>query len=145
MTDLSTTVMRRINAPAERVFNAWLDPKMLARFMCPAPGVTVPRAETEARVGGRFDIVMHLNDKDIPHWGTYSEISPHEKLVFTWESPFSVEGSTVTLTFAQTGDATDVTLVHVKFPSEESRENHTTGWTRILEVLDAATATETAA
>lgn len=136
MTDLTTTVTRRIEAPSSRVFDAWLDPALLARFMCPAEGVTVSRAESDARIGGRFDIVMLVGDKEIPHWGTYKQISRHSKLVFTWESSFSIEGSTVTLTFDESGGGTDVTLVHDKFPSDESRANHTEGWTRILKVLD---------
>lgn len=46
MTDLSLTVSRNISAPAETVFNAWLDPAMLAKFMAPGPGMTVPSADT---------------------------------------------------------------------------------------------------
>ena len=117
---------------------------MLARFMHPADGMTISKAETEASVGGRFDIVMQVGDKEIPHWGTYQEITPHSKLIFTWESPFSVEGSTVTLTFDESDGATDVSLVHVKFPSEESRDNHAQGWAKILEKL-ASVATEKSA
>lgn len=134
-TELTLTVERVISARPARVFDAWLDPAMLARFMKPGSGVTVPRAETDPRVGGRFDIVMKAGEKDIPHWGYYREITPHSRLVFTWESPFSVEGSTVTLDFAPEGDGTRVTLTHVKFPSEDSRNDHEAGWTRILDTL----------
>ena len=136
MTDLTLTTTRTIAAPAETLFNAWLDPAMLTRFMCPGPGMTAPRAETDPREGGRFDIVMKAGDKEIPHWGIYKEVKPHERLVFTWQSPFSVEDSTVTLTFRDTGDGTEVTLHHVKFPSEESRDNHDAGWTAILAKLE---------
>ncbi len=41
MTDLTLNVSRTINASAETLFNAWLDPKMLARFMSPGP-VRIP-------------------------------------------------------------------------------------------------------
>ena len=127
-----------ISAPPEAVFNAWLDPAMLARFMTPGPGMSVPHAATDPKVGGRFDIVMKAGDDEIPHAGTYKEISPHSKLVFTWESPFSVDDSTVTLEFAPEGSATRVTLHHVRFPSEESRANHEGGWMAILTSLDDA-------
>lgn len=70
MTELSLTTSRTIKAPVERVFNAWLDPKMLARFMRPAEGVTVSSAETDPREGGRFALVMNAGDKEIPHAGT---------------------------------------------------------------------------
>lgn len=138
MTDLTLTTTRLIKAPAEKLFSAWLDPEMLAKFMAPGPGMSVPKAETDPKIGGRFDIVMKAGDKEIPHWGFYKEITPHERLVFTWESPFSVEGSTVTVTFTDQPEGTEVSLTHVRFPSEESRDNHDKGWTHILAVLEAS-------
>tara|TARA_R110002124_G_scaffold14825_1_gene65339 strand:- start:1288 stop:1713 length:426 start_codon:yes stop_codon:yes gene_type:complete len=141
MTELSLRVTRTINAPIEAVFNAWLDPAMLVRFMTPGEGVTVPKAETDARVGGRFDIVMTAGEKELPHSGTYLTIDRHSKLVFTWESPYSDAGSTVTLNLAPSAaGGTDVELLHVKFPSEESRNNHEAGWGAILATLDGVLA-----
>lgn len=137
MSELSTSVSRNIAAPRSKVFNAWLDPKMLAKFMTPMPGTTVPKATSDASVGGRFEIVMKIGEDELPHSGTYKEITPHERLVFTWESPFSAPDSVVTLDFAEVDGGTDVTLTHVKFPSEEARDNHTGGWTGILEALAA--------
>jgi uncharacterized protein YndB with AHSA1/START domain len=137
MNDFSLTVNRRIGAPVETVFNAWLDPDMLARFMIPGDGMHVPKAEADARVGGRFTIIMASGGNEIPHGGEYKAIDRHSRLVFTWESPFSVEGSTVTLNFADSGDGgTDLELIHVKFASEESRNNHEGGWTLILAKLE---------
>ena len=54
------------------------------------------------------------------------------------ESPFSVDGSTVTLTFAPVTGGTHVKLTHVKFVDEQSRDNHQGGWTNILAALDNA-------
>lgn len=137
MDDMMITVNRRISAPVETVFNAWLDPQMLARFMIPGEGMNVPKAEADAKVGGRFTIIMAAGEDEIPHGGEYREINRHSKLVFTWESPFSIDGSTVTLNFADGGgDTTDLELIHIKFPNEESRDNHKGGWNTILAKLD---------
>jgi len=35
--DLTLNVDRQIAAPPEQVFDAWLTPEMLMRFMCPVP------------------------------------------------------------------------------------------------------------
>ncbi|MEP3278597.1 MAG: SRPBCC domain-containing protein [Stappiaceae bacterium] len=140
MTDLSLTVSRKFAAPAKQIFDAWLDPAMLARFMTPAPGMTVPKAETDPVEGGRFDIVMKMEGNELPHAGTYKEISPYSRLVFTWESPYSVPESTVTLNFVEVDGGTEVTLTHDKFPNEEARDNHEGGWSAILEKLDALAA-----
>lgn len=138
MSELTLTVRKSIPAPASEVFDAWLDPKMLARFMMPGDGMTVPKAETDPKVGGRFTIIMAAGEQEIPHHGIYKAIEPHSRLVFTWESPFSEPDSTVTLTFTPSGAAaTDIELTHVRFPSEESRANHEGGWTAILDVLAA--------
>ena len=136
MTDLSLTTHRTIAAPQEAVFNAWLDPEMLRKFMRPGPGMTTPKAQTDPVKGGRFELVMKAGDDEIPHAGTYKEIDPHSRIVFTWESPFSADDSTVTLDFEPDGDGTKVTLTHVRFVSEESRDNHMGGWTGILAALE---------
>jgi uncharacterized protein YndB with AHSA1/START domain len=136
MSDLSLTVAKTIPAPVEAVFNAWLNADTLAKFMTPGPGMTVPKAESDGREGGRFAIVMAAGEQEIPHSGTYLEVKPHERIVFTWESPHSIDGSTVTLNFKPAGNgATDIELTHVKFANEESRNNHEGGWTNILESL----------
>ena len=137
MTELSLNVSRTINAPADKLFNAWLDPEMLARFMLPGDGMSVPKAATDPVEGGRFDIIMQAGEQEIPHAGTYKKIDRHSQLVFTWESPFSTEGSTVTLDFKPVNGGTEVNLHHVKFPNEESRDNHQGGWNGILSKLDA--------
>lgn len=135
--ELKLEVSRSLPYPPERVFDAWLDPKMLAKFMIPGPGMTVPEATSDARVGGRFRIVMRGQEMgDMPHEGTYKAIDRPKRIVFTWESPFSSrEDSTVTLDFAPEGKGTKLTLTHIRFESEESRANHEGGWTRILDAL----------
>ncbi|MGC3937597.1 SRPBCC family protein [Roseobacter sp. EG26] len=137
MNELNLMVERTINAPQIDVFNAWLDPEMLKKFMMPAAGMSVPHASSEPEEGGRFEIVMQAGDNEIPHAGTYREINRYERLVFTWESPFSVENSTVTLTFKPVAAGTHVTLEHVRFIDAETRDNHKGGWMGILETLDA--------
>lgn len=137
--ELSLTVKKTIPAPPEKVFNAWLDPRMLKRFMVTCEGHGVPKAESDAREGGKFLIVMDTGEKEIPHSGTYLEIKPHSRLVFTWESPHSVDGSTVTLDLAKKGeDETELTLTQVRFASEGALEGHREGWTAILEALARA-------
>ena len=138
MTELSLSVERTIAAPQDKLFNAWLDPEMLKRFMLPGEGMAVPRAASDAREGGRFEIIMQAGDQELPHSGTYKEIDPHNRIVFTWESPYSQDDSEVTLTFTQDGAGTKVRLDQVRFPSQESRDNHEGGWTKILEALETA-------
>ena len=135
-TELHLACDRFIAAPPEKLFDAWLDPDMLARFMRPGENMSVPKVNTDPKVGGRFLIVMRVGDQDLPHEGTYKTIDRPNRLAFTWESPMSpIEGSTVTVDFDAAEGGTNVRLTHVRFPSEESRSNHEAGWGRILATL----------
>lgn len=137
MTELTVNVVKTINAPIEKVFDAWLDAQMLAKFILPAPGMPEPQTETDAKEGGRFTIIMQVGDDKLPHTGQYLEISRPNKLVFSWESPFSADDSIVTLDFrALEENKTQVELRHVKFLDEEKRANHEGGWANILAKLD---------
>ena len=65
MTDLTVNLSKKINAPIEKVFDAWLDPEMLTRFILPDPSMSPPEVTTDAREGGRFEIIMQVGDEKI--------------------------------------------------------------------------------
>ena len=133
MTDLYVNVSKTINAPIEKVFDAWLDPTLLSRFILPAPGMPSPEVETDAREGGRFTIVMRVGDERIPHGGTYRVIERPHRLEFSWESPYSTDDSVVTLVFeALDAQSTRVELTHLRFIDEQARADHEGGWSNIL-------------
>ena len=137
MSELELTVTRTIAAPRETVFNAWLSPVTLAKFMrTAADGVEASNASTDPVKGGRFSIVMVTPEREVPHAGTYLEISPYSRLSFTWESPHSLDDSVVTIDLAEPAPGqTEITLKQVKFRSEEARDGHIRGWTAILGYL----------
>ncbi|MFA1625539.1 SRPBCC domain-containing protein [Rhizobium mongolense] len=142
MSELEVTINRKIAAPREKVFAAWLSAEMLARFMHTPTGSNGPsRVSADAVKGGRFSIVMLANDREIPHAGTYLEIDPYSRLSFTWESPYSLDDSVVTIDLAAIdANTTEITLKQVKFRSEEARLGHIGGWNAILNNLEEAIA-----
>ena len=136
MTDLTLTCRRVIAAPADKIYNAWLDPKIMAQFMAGGSDQKVTEAASDARVGGAFRVVM-VSDKEIPHSGTYKALTPHSRIVFSWESPYSPADSEVELLFTPVPGGTEVVLNQIRFLSEGARDGHGKGWTLILERLDA--------
>jgi uncharacterized protein YndB with AHSA1/START domain len=58
MTELTVNIEKTIHAPIAKVFDAWLDPAMLTRFILPDPAMPQPEVENDPREGGRFTIVM---------------------------------------------------------------------------------------
>jgi uncharacterized protein YndB with AHSA1/START domain len=83
------TITRILDAPREKVWKAWTDPKIVTKWWGPR-GVTTPTCEVDARKGGKIHIVM-LAGKELgpaegqewPMTATFDEVTPHERLVFT--------------------------------------------------------------
>ncbi len=132
----SLTIKRRFKAPPEKVFNAWADPEKVKYWMGPGE-VKVLRTEGDARTGGRFRWVMRAPDgEDHDVSGTYREVIPNEKLVFTWAWKSTPEReSLVTLTFKSDGGGTLMTLLHEQFFDETARDRHQHGWTNAMDKL----------
>lgn len=130
----SVTVRRDIAAPAEELFDAWLDGPSLGTWFRPA-GVRETRAEIDPRVGGTFRIVM-AHDETTVCSGTYGEIDRPRRLVFTWSSPDTRSRDTiVTVTFEPSPTGTVVEIHHTGLPDEQARGGHYAGWSDILREL----------
>lgn len=132
----SVTVRREIAAPAEELFDAWLDARSLGSWLKPA-GIRETRAETDPRVGGAFRIVMVDDESSSVHTGTYREIDRPRRLVFTWSSPATrFRDSIVTVTLEPSPNSSTVVEIHqVGLPDEEARASHHSGWSDILREL----------
>ena len=126
-------VSREIVAPATELFDAWLDPEKLSRWMRPFD-TTRSDVRLDPRVGGEFEIVMHTPKGAVPHTGSYQEITRPRRIVFTWNSPFAGDhGSLVTVDFNARGGGTEIVITHERLPSEEMVQAHSGGWSSILE------------
>jgi uncharacterized protein YndB with AHSA1/START domain len=98
--------------------------------------VTSATATLDLRVGGRFQIVMHRENSDASHVGEYREISPPNRLVFTWQSDGTLQQETlVTVELLPKGKQTELVLVHELLPNEHSAAQHNVGWQDIVEKL----------
>ena len=77
------TIRRTFAAPRALVWQAWTDPRQLAKWWGPH-GFTNPVCEIDLRPGGAIHIVMRAPDgTDYPMRGEFREIVPPERLVFT--------------------------------------------------------------
>lgn len=81
-------IIRFLDAPRDRVWKAWTEPKLLEKWWGPK-GVTNPTCELDARPGGVINIVMlagdelgELKGRRWPMTGTVRKIVPPKKLVF---------------------------------------------------------------
>jgi uncharacterized protein YndB with AHSA1/START domain len=123
------------------VFKMWTDGEHLRRWCCPT-GFSIPFSEGDIREGGSFRTCMRSPQGE-DNWlgGTYLEIVPDERIVFThaWqdEKGNSDHETTVTITLADAEDGkTQLTLHQAYFLSEASRDGHFGGWTETLDELE---------
>ncbi len=147
--DDATLILRRVlNAPQELAFEAWTSAEHIKHWMQPEPGMTVPWARMDVRVGGRFRIQMRSPSGEFfTAVGEFKEVKAPERLVYTWdwerdgsgEEFGEVEGKTsqITVEFLKRGQSTEMVLTHTRFASVETRDNHARGWARILDGLAA--------
>lgn len=108
---------RVLPASPSEVFEPWTDPTLLARWMSPYGAA---EATLDLREGGTFRITMLSEGTSIEHSGRYLVIQPPERLVFTWESPYTgPEPSRVSVTLRPHPEGTLLTLAHERLPVEE--------------------------
>jgi uncharacterized protein YndB with AHSA1/START domain len=95
---------RLIDAPPERVFEAFADPDYLARWWGPA-GFTSTFEVFEFRPGGAWRFVMHGPDgTDYPNESVFLEIEAPERVVF--EHLSESHHFLMTINFTRQGDQT---------------------------------------
>jgi uncharacterized protein YndB with AHSA1/START domain len=132
----SLTLKRRIKAPPAKVFAAWTDPALMARWLGPVGTVELV-AKTDPRVGGRFEMKMRMPNDEHNVSGVYLEFVPNQKLVFTWAWRTMPEReSLVTVELKPDGDGTLLTLIHSQFFDEAARDRHNEGWSGTLGKLE---------
>jgi len=119
-TDRELVTTRTFNAPARIVFKAWTTPELFQRWWVPASfGLTLLSYEAEFRVGGKYRLVFSHPEAPEPmaFFGTYLEVTPHTRLVWTNEEagePFQV----TTVTFEEREGQTLLVLTDL-YPSKE--------------------------
>jgi uncharacterized protein YndB with AHSA1/START domain len=134
---VTVRVTHRYDAAPEKVFDAWLDPKLAGRFVFATPTGEMVRVEIDARVGGKFAFTdRRPGEGDVDHVGTYLELDRPRRLVFDFVVPkYSQERSVVALDFAPAGSGCEVTLTHDGV-LEAWAEQTNGGWTMILGGLE---------
>ena len=118
-------VTRTFNGPARLVFEAWTTPELFRQWWVPKSlGMSLLSCEMDVRVGGTYRLEFAHGDSQAAFFGTYKEVAPHSRLVWTNEE--SDEGSVTTVTFAEKGGKTLV-VMHELYPSKEALDAAGTG------------------
>jgi uncharacterized protein YndB with AHSA1/START domain len=135
----SLTLTRRFRARPEKVWAAWTDPEKLIGWFCTTkakPGSM--RADVDVRVGGRYRVSFDMESGEYSEvGGTYREVVPNEKLVFSWAWHSTPEReSLVTVSIRPDGAGSLMVFTHEQFFDEAARDNHAKGWSELFGQLE---------
>lgn len=139
---VEVVVHRAFAAPAERVFDAWLTPRLLGRWMF-GPEVReekVLRLDVDPRVGARFSLLVERGGNRIDHVGEYLVIDRPHRLAFTWgiAGEPDQDGSRVDIAITPTPTGCALRLVHALPRAWADYAGRTRqGWATMLDALHA--------
>lgn len=119
-------VTRTVNAPPRLVFEAWTKAELFRRWWVPKSyGLTLLSCEMDVRVGGQYRLVFPHEGSTMEFFGTYLEVTPYSRLVWTNEE--GDDGATITtVTFEENAGKT-LLVVHDLYPSKEALDSGSTG------------------
>jgi uncharacterized protein YndB with AHSA1/START domain len=123
------TIETTVQAPMEKVWDAWTQPKHVTRWNAASDDWHCPHGENDLRVGGAFTYRMEAKDgsSGFDFGGTYDEVVLHEKIAYTMS-----DGRKVETWFAKEGDGVKVTETF-DAESENPVEMQKSGWQAILD------------
>jgi uncharacterized protein YndB with AHSA1/START domain len=144
---VTVRVTRRINATADRVFDAWLNPATAARFLFATRTGNIMHCDIDPVVGGGFLVTDRRPVPDgeesffeAQHRGTYVEIERPGRIVFDFAVEPTPVTTRVTLDFVPLGvSICELVLTHDLGDGDDAKANARRteqGWTRMLEQLD---------
>ena len=125
--DFEMLVTRTFNAPVHIVFEAWSKPELFKQWWVPkSVGMTLASCEMDIRTGGKYRLIFSHPDFDQPmaFFGTYNEVTPHKRIVWTNEE--SEQGAVTTVTFEEKAGQTLVSL-HERYPTKEALDEALAG------------------
>lgn len=140
------------NVPAERVFDAWLNPAQAGRFLFASRTGVVMHCEIEPEVGGSFMVTDRRPNPDgdesffeTQHRGVYVEIDRPRRLVFDFSvEPFASRTTRVTIDIVPAGGGCELCLTHDLGETEEAPsyiERTRRGWSAMLRQLEKVVTT----
>jgi len=123
------TVEAVVNAPVEKVWKFWSEPKHITQWCQASPDWHAPHAENDLRTHGEFKTTMAAKDGSVSFdfGGVYTNVQ-HNKLI-----EYTIgDGRKVKISFSGNGNETKVTETF-EAEGENPEEMQRGGWQAILD------------
>lgn len=132
-------IVKNFTATPDKVFEAWLDPEMLSRWMFgqEVRDEEIISLKNEPINGGTFSYSVRRDGQVLDHRGTYRIVERPKRLVFTWgEDTEAGDESVVSIDFESTQEGCRLTLIHRMGPKwKEYKKRTKEGWSFMLDKL----------
>src|SRR6478752_8436750 len=129
---------RRLGAPRERVYRAFLNPEAMAKWL-PPNGFIGKVHEMDARVGGTYKMSFTNLTTGNSHsfGGEFLELVPNERIRFTdrFDDPNLPGQMQTTITLKKVSVGTELSIVQEGIPSVIPVEGCYLGWQESLTLL----------
>jgi uncharacterized protein YndB with AHSA1/START domain len=142
----SVRIQRNIDAPVERVFEAWTRPELLKQWIWGSLGEETT-AEVDPRPGGKYRVTTRKCGEE--SWskpecamrGVYMEFARNKRLVFSlnWDAPMGYEAPAekITVEFSGLGNDSGFWFLHEGIPDDgRSALAHEEGWRETFDYLE---------
>ena len=115
--------------PVDTVYQAWVSSDTV---IAPATSMDVL-----AEVGGHYRLIMETPEFTGRNEGRFLLVDPGKRVTYTWEWNGDGEVTTIDVQFTATPKGTNIVLHHTGFTSQDSLNNHDTGWDSYMEGFSA--------
>ena len=125
-TDTTILLEREFDAPRHLVWEAMTKPEHVKQWWGPR-GYTLPSCEIDLRVGGEWRYLSRAEDgSEFLFRGVYREITPVERLSYTWIFDFAPYNEIVAIESVELEerDARTYARTTMEWPSKEARDGH---------------------
>ncbi len=126
-------ITRQLRHGRARVFSALTDPVKMSQWFFGLQGGQA-KVTNELRPGGRYRIEMSNGQQTAIAQGSYLEIVPPERLVFSWQSCLDGSETRVTIELMEAAGGTKLILTHEL--REDQVPPHREGWNLCFDHLE---------
>jgi uncharacterized protein YndB with AHSA1/START domain len=122
------TVEAMVNAPVEKVWEAWTDPMHIVQWAFASEDWEAPYADNDVRVDGTFKTTMAAKDgsASFDFEGKYTLVIQCDRIEYVMS-----DGRAVSIHFERIGDTTKITQTF-DMENENPEEMQREGWQAIL-------------
>jgi uncharacterized protein YndB with AHSA1/START domain len=127
-TKTNITVTTVVNAPVEKVWQYWNEPKHITKWCQASDDWHAPKAENDIRKDGKFSTTMAAKDGSFSFdfGGTYTNVVSNKTIEYTMD-----DGRKVSINFQTEGTSTKI-VETFEAESENPADMQRDGWQAIL-------------